>query len=827
MRRLNTLAVLIAAVLPASALAQSLQGKVVDSRGRTVAGAEVSIMGTTTKTVTDAEGEFRFDDLENRDIELHFSAAGFAHQNQEVPLSLGDASRLEIVLVRSAFEVIDVTASPFHASNMESASPVSVLSGQKLRNRQAATLGDTLANEIGVHTNFHANVASTPIIRGLSGPRVLITQNSLDVTDASRVGPDHAVATEVSTVQQIEVLRGPATLFYGSGAIGGVVNVVDQRVPTSNETRGEVMAEHDSVNNQNLTAFNVTTGVSNFAVYADGFYRKADDYRVPVAPEREDHDHEHEHDHDHDAADPANFRVENSAEESYGYTLGGSYLLDNGYVGISAGHLSREYGIPGHSHGDGEEEIFADLEQTRVQLLSELTFDNAWIRGVNTRASYTDYQHAEIEYGEVGTIFANDTTELRVDLLHQPLWGWRGGVSVHYKQSDFFAEGSEAFTPSSDTEMFALAIMEEKHVGDVLFQLGFRAERVTIDAGAVRLPTTAVHGDEAHDDHDHDHDHDHAHDDHDHGAEGEGLIRMFSADHTFTPITVSAGLVWDFAEGYNLGVSVSRAQRAPSTAELLSFGPHIGTRTYEVGALFALHEHDGEMELGLTDDVIDLETSNNIDITLRKTQGDFGFVLNAFYNQVDNYYYQDATGLFADDGHNHDHGDSHDHGDAHDHGDSDGHDHEGELPVFLFRSADVILHGFEAQLAWQATDQLNATFFSDYVRARLKDGGDLPRTPPLRFGTSFNYTQDRLTAVLDVTRFMDQDRVAPSETETDGYTMVDASITYSVPFDSTELEFYLRGRNLTDTEARVHTSFLKDIAPRPGRSFALGVRGYF
>src|SRR5690606_30787566 len=159
---------------------------------------------------------------------------------------------LRIVMARTVIEQVDVIGLPLHTSVIESSLPIAVLSGEALRKRQAATLGDSLEGEVGVHTNFHGGVASTPIIRGLSGPRVMITQNGLDVSDASRVGPDHAVASEVSTAQQVEVLRGPATLFFGSGAIGGVVNVVDQRVPVDSETRGEWLLQHDSVNHQRL-----------------------------------------------------------------------------------------------------------------------------------------------------------------------------------------------------------------------------------------------------------------------------------------------------------------------------------------------------------------------------------------------------------------------------------------------------------------------------------------------------------------------------------------------------------------------------------------------
>jgi iron complex outermembrane receptor protein len=149
------------------------------------------------------------------------------------------------------------------------------------------------------------------------------------------------------------------------------------------------------------------------------------------------------------------------------------------------------------------------------------------------------------------------------------------------------------------------------------------------------------------------------------------------------------------------------------------------------------------------------------------------------------------------------------------------------LPVFLFRTDDVILYGFEAQVAWQLSDEFKATVFSDFVRARLKNGGELPRTPPLRFGSQFSYQTTNLSAHLDITRYQSQDRIADFETSTDGYTLVDMSISYNLPISNHNIEVYLKGNNLTDTEARVHTSFLKDLAPRPGRNLSIGVRGYF
>jgi iron complex outermembrane receptor protein len=780
-----------------SALAQTLSGTVTNAAGKPLANATVEIEALKRVTSTNELGEFTFSNVKEGDYTLHIFASGFAHLHEHAQVQSDNAEGANFVLARSAIEVIDVHATPMHLSVMESATPVSVLSGETLRRQQAATLGDTLEKLPGVQSNFHGNVASTPIIRGLSGPRVLITQNGLDVSDVSRVGPDHAVASEASTAKQIEVLRGPATLFFGSGAIGGVVNVVDQRVPTSTETRGEFVLETQTVNDQKLGTFNVTTGVDNIAFYADGFYRDSNDYETPVAPDIDDPDGAHV--------------VENSNEESNGFTLGTSYLFDQGYVGVAVERFEREYGVPGHSHG-GDTSVFADLEQTKYQLLGEYNFTNDFLQSVHFRAGYTDYEHAEVEGGLVGTTFSNETEELRVDLLHKPMAGWRGGISLHYKGSDVFAQGEEAFTPPSEMEMFAVALMEERHFGDFLVQLGARAESVTLDASSVLLPELDAH------EHDDEHDHDeHAHDEHEH--EGSEFVRQFAVDQEFTPISLSAGVVYTINESYNVGVSLSRSERAPSASELLSFGPHIGTRTYEIGALFDLSE-EGEFVLSQT--AIDLETANNIDLTFRKTQGDVGFVFNAFYNQVDNYYFQEETGLFAESGHDHDHGEE-GHGEE-EHSEDE---HSDELPVYLFGSADAVLHGFELQVAWQTTDNLKLDFFADYVKARLKDGGALPRTSPMRVGSHIAYTLDNIRADLDITYFAKQDDISTFETETDGYTLVDASITYDIPLGDIDLSVYLSGENLTDEEARVHTSFLKDIAPRPGRNFAFGVRGYF
>ncbi|MDZ7925133.1 MAG: TonB-dependent receptor [Marinagarivorans sp.] len=790
--------ILTASIALLSSQAHALSGYIIDSNGRPIANASVDIIDSKTTLKTNAEGQFAAE--QGPVDELHIYAEGYSHK--VLHLHGDSAAPLKVVLTRSIIEQVDVIGIPLHASVIESAQPIAVLSGRELRNRQADTLGDSLAGEVGVHTNFHGNVASTPIIRGLSGPRVLIAQNSMDASDASRVGPDHAVASEVSTAEQVEILRGPATLFFGSGAIGGVVNVVDKRVPSDAQTRGEWLFNNESVNTQKSGAFNLNTGTGNVAMHLDGFWRDSDDYKVPVAPDTDEPDGEH--------------RVANSAEQSQGFTLGSSYLLDKGYVGFSVGRLDREYGIPGHSHGheeaengheDAPESVYADLKQDRYQIASELDFNRPWLRAINTRLGYTDYQHAEIENGRVGTVFNNQTAELRVDVLHQPFADWRGGVVLHYKNTDFKADGEEAFTPPSETESFALAIMEERHFGPVLIQLGARIERSTLEADNLLLPELELHGHEEHEEHEDEED-EHAH---------TGSTRVYGAEHTFTPVSVSAGAVWDFRPGYNLGVALTHSQRAPSAAELLSFGPHIGTGSYEVGALFDLHD-EGEPHFDIHNNALELETANNIDLTLRKHEGDFGFILNAFYNQIDNYYDQSATGLFADSGHEHAE-EEHDHDAAEEHSD--------ELPVYVFTSADAILHGLEAQFLWQITPAFKATVFGDTVHAKLKDGGNLARTPPLRVGARGDYQWQQWSANVSFSRYQTQDNIAALETATDGYTELDTSVSYRLPLAKQTLELFIKGENLTNTEARVHSSFLKNLTPKPGRNISLGMRGEF
>ena len=439
-------------------------------------------------------------------------------------------------------------------------------------------------------------------------------------------------------------------------------------------------------------------------------------------------------------------------------------------------------------------------------MISELSLDHAFFNALNTRLGYTDYEHTEFENGSVGTTFTNETSEMKLELMHRPLSGWNGAIVLDYKNSDFSAVGEEAFAPPSETESFAIALVEERKFGDVLVQLGARIEHVNINTSDIQIAEVEFHH--------HDEDGE-EHADEEHGDEAHEE-EVFSFDEDYTPFSLSVGAVWDFKPGYNVGISLSHSERAPSAAELLSYGPHIATGTFEIGALFDAHEEDDEIHFEPSSSKPKMEKSSNIDITFRKFEGDIGIILNAFYNQVDNYYAEFDTELLAEL-----------HGHEEEGEGEDPHGHADELPVFLFRSEDVTLYGFEAQGIWQVNSSLKTTLFTDYVRAELDDGDDLPRIPPMRVGASVDYVYDRLSTNLSYTNYYRQDDVAELETETDGYDWINASINYRIPLNTTELTLFVKAENLTDEEARVHSSFLKDLAPRPGRNLRIGIRGSF
>lgn len=815
----SLLSLSIAGLLSAPVYATTVTGKVTDTAGQPVAGAEVKIEGSRRVAFTDENGVYRFDDVKQPHIHLHVYSSNFIHGDND----LGDVDtdqNVDFVLKPASVENIVVTANALQSSVLESVTPVTVIGAEKLRKIEAPTLGETLKNAPGVHSTYFGPVSSSPVIRGNDGPRVKIVQNGLDVSDVSRVGPDHNVATSLASATQVEVLRGPATLQYGSGAIGGVVNVVDKRIPQYqlDGVEGEAETSYSTVNNGSYTRADVTGGSGNIVWHVDGFYRDTDNADIPGFASIDP------------SEDEPNGELESSAMETRNVVAGLSYVAEEGYFGFAVEQLDNEYGVPGHGHEDehdehdeehdeldgnhedeeheGGEGVLLDVDMTRYQAAGEWHSPIQGLTNLKFAAAYTDYQHAEIEDGEPGTVFTNESSDIRLSAYHEEVNGWHGVFGVQFNHSDYNAVGEEAFTPGNTTSSYALYVIEQKNVGDVTFELGGRLERTTLDADASEIELEVLQ--EAHEGEEHDEDHE--------GEEHEEHAVAFTfPDYDFTSVSLSAGANWEYQEGHSIAVTLSRSERAPSQQELFSAGQHLATQSYEVGLVFDMDD-EGHIEETLKG--VKEEVSTNLDLTFRKFTGDWGYSVSFFYNQADDYIYQTSTGLIALTEH-----EEHDEDEAveeeHDeHGDEEG------LPVYYFQQADADIWGFEAETYVDFSDSLRLTVFGDYIRAEVEDD-NLPRTPPMRFGSELSYVNDGLSADVGFTWYDEQNNVASFETTTDGYTLVNASVQYEFATQNIDWVVFARGDNLTDEEARVHTSFLKDQAPLPGRNFTMGVRALF
>ena len=775
-----------------SALAATVTGKITDDKNQPIENAAVHVHGKDQGVKTNAQGEFSID--VDSQSQLHVSKDNFIDSRIAVN---ENSNNVTVSLTPTSVETVVVYASALHKNSLEMISPVSVLSGDELKNKSKPTLGETLKGLPGVNASYFGPVSSSPIIRGLDGPRVKITQNGLDASDASRIGPDHATSSDSLAAEQIEVLRGPSTLLYGSGAIGGVVNVVDNRIPTSNldDLSGAAEYSHDTVSNSNTVAAKLETGNDGFNFHFDGTKRSGDDYETPTfSITDEDGD-----------VETAN-TVENTFIDSDTFNVGTSYVGDHLTVGFSYGSIDTDYGIPGHEHHDHdhegeteeehddhaeeeEESVYAHLEQDRWQGLISYALDNNWVENINLRVGYTDYSHSEIEDGEIGTTFKNETTEARLNVEHK-LAQWHGMIGYHYSESDYDAIGEEAFTPASVTTTHALYLLEEREFGDVTVELGARIEDYEITSTITET--------------EHDHSHDEEEEDHDEGEE-----ESIAYSESFTNVSASVGAIWQYTPGQSVALSLSHSERAPLSAELLSNGLHIATGTYEVG--LGYHIEDNEVHFEPED--IKQEKSTNLDLSFRRFSGDFGYTVNFFYNDIENFYYQQNTGLVYDE--------------------EDGLEsaigaHDDAVAVYQFASKDAELYGIEFDVHYQIDPSAMIKVFGDSTRAKLKDdAGNLPRIPANKLGSELQYNLGDLQLTLTGTHYFEQDDISAFETKTDGYTIVDAQANYQLSLGAIDTQLYLNVDNITDELGFVHSSFIKDNAPLPGRNFRFGIRGYF
>lgn len=482
-------------------------------------------------------------------------------------------------------EEVVVTSTALRENPLEVAQPTSVMAGDDLRRQIAASIGETISSQLGVSSTYFGPSASRPVIRGLSGDRVQVLQDGLSSLDVSSLSQDHAVTLESVVSQQIEIIKGPAALLYGSGASGGLVNVVSTRVPTQVPAKlftGAVEVRGDTASDERTGAVSLDGGAGKLAFHADYFNRDTDDVEIPgftqsdalrrqliEAGEQPDNVRDH---------------IPNTAGAASGGALGGSYIGDKGLGGLSLSHYETNYGIP------GEASAFIDMKQDRIDGKAELDLDGP-IKTLHFAGAYNDYTHTEFEApGVPGTVFNQDAYELRLTADHQLGSGWRGTTGLQYVDVDFEALGDEAFVPSSKTQTLSLFAFEERHFDDWTIELGARGERQKIDIQAA-LP-----------------------------------------DYNETAVSLSAGTVWDFADDHALALNVTRTQRNPQAAELYANGPHIAAQRFEVG-----------------DPDLDQETSMTADLSLRHTGDGINWTLNAYYNDYTDYIYASPTGEIEDD----------------------------------------------------------------------------------------------------------------------------------------------------------------------------------
>ncbi|MGB6054515.1 MAG: TonB-dependent receptor [Burkholderiaceae bacterium] len=448
---------------------------------------------------------------------------------------------------RALPEVV-VTSAPFNAGeSAQILAPAKVLAGDELRDKLGNTLGDTLSQELGVSASAFGAGASRPILRGMEGPRVKILQNGMSVSDVSSLSNDHAVAVDGASARQIEILRGPAALLYGSGAIGGLVNVVNDRIPTElpSAVGGEVEVRASSVDRGASMALSVDGAAGPIGLHVDGSLRNATDYRIPGHAGLND-------------PASASGRLPNSFARQNDFGFGASYVAGWGYLGASVGVRNDHYGIP------TEEKSFIDLEQTRYDVDGLVRQPFAGIDSFRFRLGVTDYRHAEKEQdGTPVTNFANNATESRWEFTHQPLSGWRGSFGLQTEDSRFSAlaadSGAADTVPVTHSTTLAGFLVEERDFGPFRASAGMRLESVR------RRPDAA-----------------------------SGL-----PERSFTLGSYSAGGQWRFVPGYALGATLSLAQRAPAVEELYSHGPHESTATYDIGDPALQRETSRNLEISL------------------------------------------------------------------------------------------------------------------------------------------------------------------------------------------------------------------------------------
>jgi len=512
----------------------------------------------------------------------------------------------------TTLDTIRIKAHPLEQTSKDFAVADTVVDEKRLQ-QGAVTIGEALSSEPGIYSNQFGAGSSRPVIRGQDGPRVKVLQNSSENIDVSTLSPDHAVTVDPALAKQVEVIRGPSTLLFGAGTVGGLVNVTDSKIPTEMPEKGyegNVGLRYNTGSDEKLATAGVTVGLGDqVALRVEGLKREANDYIAP------DYVHEGERER----------RVDNTFAKGQTVNVGLSWIYDRGFTGISYSNRQDQYGLPGHSHeyeschahlsgrphlhcgehdhGDGEDDHghedhdhehgtgpWIDLKSERYDVRTELNDPFAGFKKLRAQASYTDYKHDEIEEDTIATRFKNKGYDGRLELVHNPIGPWEGVIGTQYGQQKLELTGEEAFLAPNTTKKWSIFGLEHAQFNDVHVELAARAEKQKID-----------------------------------------IDDSSKKDFDGSAFSVSGAANWEFAPDYKLSLVASHQERLPLAQELYANGGHFATNTYELG-----------------NDRLSKEKSNNVELGFHYDNDKFDYHIHVYHNWFDDYIYAQTLDRYKD-----------------------------------------------------------------------------------------------------------------------------------------------------------------------------------
>ena len=509
----------------------------------------------------------------------------------------------------TTLDTIRIKAHPLEQTSKDFAVADTVVDQKRLA-QGAVTIGEALSGETGISSNQFGAGSSRPVIRGQDGPRIKILQNSSENIDVSTLSPDHAVTVDPALAKQVEVIRGPSTLLFGAGTVGGLVNVTDSKLPTAMPEKGyegNVGLRYNTGSDEKLATAGVTLGLGDqVALRVEGLKREANDYIAP------DYVHEGEKER----------RVDNTFAKGQTVNVGLSWIYDRGFTGISYSNRQDQYGLPGHSHEyeschlhglslhcgehDHDEDEhdhddhdhdhaheagpWIDLKSERYDVRTELDDPFAGFKKLRAQASYTDYQHDEIEEDTIATRFKNKGYDGRLELVHNPLGAWEGVIGTQYGQQKLELTGEEAFLAPNTTKKWRVFALEHAQLNDVHVELAARVDQQKID-----------------------------------------IDDSSKKDFDGSAFSVSGAANWEFAPNYKLSLVTSHQERLPLAQELYADGGHFATNTYELG-----------------NDQLSKEKSNNVELGFHYDDNTFDYHVHVYHNWFDDYIYAQTLDRYKD-----------------------------------------------------------------------------------------------------------------------------------------------------------------------------------